>query len=124
MDVLKKQKYREIGFGNLLAKLQETVGAMSSDRTELNLLNIVQVTTYLMQVVERYPRLTGPERKQILLDVLEEYIDSNLSQEQAEELAPILGFVLPSVIDALISVDSKERVIQTKRCVASCFSCF
>jgi len=107
----------------IIIKLYKKIENIIRKEDKLTTINIIQVTTYLMQIIEKYPKLKGSERKEIILEVLIKYAKTNLSEEDYEEIKPFIDITMPIIIDTIISVDSKEIVIQTKKCLISCFTC-
>lgn len=107
----------------IISKIYKKIDDVIVKGDKITIINIISVTTYLMQIIERYPTLKGPERKEIILVVLLRYANINLSVEKFEELKPFILLTMPIIIDTIISVDSKELVIQTKKCLISCFPC-
>jgi hypothetical protein len=107
----------------IIIKLYKKIENIINKEDKLTTINIIQVTTYLMQIIETYPKLKGSERKEIILKVLIKYAKMNLSEEDYEEIKPFIDITIPIIIDTIISVDSKEIVIQTKKCLTSCFPC-
>jgi hypothetical protein len=106
----------------IIIKLYKKIEIITKE-DKLTTINIIQVTTYLMQIIEKYQKLKGFERKEIILKVLIQYAKNNLSEEKYEEIKPFIDITIPIIIDTIISVDSKEIVIQNKKCLISCFPC-
>jgi hypothetical protein len=65
--------------------------------------NIIVIATELMQIVEKYKGLTGPQKKMLVINVIKKAINSQIdSQETRNILNTIIDFTLPSVIDNLV----------------------
>jgi len=81
-------------------------------------INFATTCISLMQNVESFTNLRGLEKKDVILRVFEKYI----AEEQPDDI--VLN-IIPSFIDAMISVDRGEISIKIKpeKCLAACFGC-
>lgn len=84
--------------------------------------NISSVMLSLMVIIDQYPNLTGPQKKQIVLDTLKKYILDNFQQESDEcnELLNTLEGVLPNTIDLMVRIDRREVAIRLKKNFTTC----
>ncbi len=65
--------------------------------------NIIVIATELMQIVEKYKELTGPQKKMLVINVIKKVVNSQIdSQETRLALNTIIDFTLPTVIDNLV----------------------
>jgi hypothetical protein len=91
---------------------------------QINRSNIITIVLSLMQVVEQYESLKGKQKKAAIIDVLNQLIDEQVPMEQeALELKSLVYLTLPTVIDAMVSIDKKEVEIKVKNCCKKLISC-
>lgn len=93
---------------NILKYKQKLYDSLSNNSMSAE--NIITTTVTLMQISEQFKTLTGPMKKQLVLDVIKDSIKDN------EELVYLVDMILPSLIDTIISVDKKELRIKVKKC--------
>ena len=66
--------------------------------------NIIVIATELIQIVEKYKDLTGPQKKMLVVNVIKKIVNAQtISQETRTVLNTIIEFTLPTVIDNLIN---------------------
>ncbi len=66
-------------------------------------INIVVFATELMQIVEKYNGLTGPQKKMLVINVIKKLVNNQADSEETRvALNTIIDFTLPSVIDNLV----------------------
>lgn len=82
---------------------------------EINTLNIFTITINLMQLVEKYPKMKGPEKKGLVILVIQKLIKKYASDEALLSL-------IPPFIDNVISVDKGKISINIEEAATSCFS--
>jgi hypothetical protein len=71
---------------------------------KITAVNIVVIATELMQIVEKYKGLNGPQKKMLVINVIKKIVNSQIdSQETRSALITIIDFTLPIVIDNLVS---------------------
>jgi hypothetical protein len=76
--------------------------------------NVVMIMIDLMQIVDKYTELKGPQKKQVLLSALNMLIDDqNDNVEDVTDLKMLVKMTLPSVIDVIMSIDKKQLKIKT-----------
>jgi len=104
-----------------LNKIYESLSLVSND---INTSNIIQLTINLMRIIEKYPNLTGTQKKETIIYVLKKVIKDNLDNDETKQnLLFFIDTFLPYVIDTIISVDKKEVVIKIKKGFKKCFTC-
>lgn len=92
---------------------------------ELTRSNVVFILLTLMKSVEKFKNITGIQKKAIVLDVLNTFIDENISDlTEASELKLLVQLTIPSLIDTLVSIDTKEIKIKLKKSCKSILWCF
>jgi hypothetical protein len=103
----------------LYAELKNIIG-----KGQITPSNIITMVLNLMQVVEQYENLKGKQKKAAIIDVLNQVIDEQVHTEQyALELKSLVHLILPTVIDAMISIDKKEVEIKVKNGCKKLISC-
>ena len=107
---------------NNIEKLYASLSIIMKNN-KLNTTNILVITTNLMQIVEKYPKISGSQKKTLVVDVLKMFVGKNTDGENKEIILLYINTFLPSVIDTLISVDKKEMKIKTRKLFKKCFSC-
>lgn len=85
--------------------------------------NITTIVINLMQLVEKYPDLTGKQKKKLVIHVVKKFIEDKTDNEEEEVLLTFVDIFLPALIDTLVLVDKKEIVIKLKKTFSSCFYC-
>ena len=72
-------------------------------------INVVSIASELMQLVEKYKGLTGPQKKMLVISVIKKVVNSQVdSLETQSVLYTIIDFTLPIVIDNLVSAINGE----------------
>ena len=83
---------------------------------KLNTSNLTVILVNLMQIVETYPKLTGSQKKEVILAAINMLIDDqNDNVEDAETLKLLVKMTLPNLIDTLVSIDKKQLNIKLKK---------
>ena len=103
---------------NLYEELKEILAG-----AKLNSSNIMVILVNLMQLVEKYPKLKGPQKKEVILATFNMLIDDqNDNVEDAANLKLLVQMTLPSVIDTIVSIDTKQVQIKLKQASKFIFS--
>ena len=90
---------------------------------KLNASNLTVILVNLMQIIETYPKLTGPQKKEVILAAINMLIDDqNDNVEDAETLKLLVKMTLPNLIDTLVSIDKKQINIKLKRMTSYIFA--
>jgi hypothetical protein len=76
---------------------------------------MLKASIELMKAAEKYKNLSGIEKKNLVLYVLDKYIKDN-----NPELSSFMQIIHP-LIDIIILLDKKEIRIQLSKCFGSCF---
>ena len=82
---------------------------------DISAMNIFSITVNLMQLVEKYPKLSGPQKKSLVIQALEKVIKKH-GADQA------LLSIVPAFIDQAISLDKGKVVINVEEAASGCFS--
>jgi hypothetical protein len=89
--------------------------------------SILPTVVNLMQAAESINTIHGTQKKQMIVDALGNYISDEIKDDLPEsdfrDLMMYVNFVLPELIDTLISIDKKEIIIKASKIVKSCFPC-
>ena len=88
----------------------------------LSMDNIVDFVPELIKCAEKYKNLSGLEKKQLVVDLLKNLIDSTDGFGDDAVVDPILKSLVPSIIDNLIKVDKKQ--LKLKKSKPSCLCIF
>lgn len=96
---------------------------LTKNNSPLTKENITTIVLNLMQFVEKYPDLTGKQKKQLVIHVIKKFIKDTTDKEEEEVLLAFADIFLPTIVDTLVSVDKKEIVIKLKKTFSSCFPC-
>lgn len=103
---------------NLYEQLKEILAG-----AKLNSSNIMAILVNLMQIVEKYPTLKGPQKKQVILAAINMLIDDqNDNVEDAAGLKLLVQMTLPSVIDTIVNIDTKQVRIKIRQASKFVFS--
>lgn len=103
-------------------KLYESICMILVDK-KVTTINIVMIATNLMQIVEKYPKISGIQKKSLVIQVLKKFVIDQSDGDTENALLLFIDTFLPSVIDTIISVDVKDIVINIKKGVKSFFIC-
>jgi hypothetical protein len=89
---------------------------------KITVANIVDITTRLMAVVEQIDGMTGLQRKEMVLNVLKQYIRSQIHDDDFENvIVTVVDYTLPHLIDTIISFDRGELRIALNKATSCCF---
>jgi hypothetical protein len=103
----------------LYTQLKDIVGDATIDRE-----NIVGIALALMQLVEEYQDVKGPQKKDLVLHVLKLFIKDTIpDQSEAEPVTSVVELTLPTVIDTIVSVDKKELKIKLRKGCGKLLAC-
>lgn len=103
-------------------KLYESLKNITEGQ-KLTTMNVILVSTHLMQIVEKYPNINGSQKKETVIHVLKKLVIDTLDGDDEKALLLFIETFLPSVIDIIIAVDKKELAVKVKKGFKSCFSC-
>lgn len=103
-------------------KLYETLSNIIGDN-KLTTTNAVLITTNLMQIVEKYPNVSGTQKKNLVIHVLKRFVIDNLEGNDEQAMLLFIDVFLPSIIDTIISIDKKVLAIKMHKGLKACFSC-
>ena len=109
-------------FDRLYQKLQEVAkdGITSSNSTGIVLT--------LMQSVQTLGNLNGPQKKELVIDVVKKFIREKVDDENVKrDLQIFADLTLPPLIDEFVALNNRETRIKVKNCIGKiinrCLSC-
>ena len=79
--------------------------------------SMIIVCVAAMKIVDQVPKLTGPDKKQIVLLVLKKLVSQGDNQAV---LLNVINNVMPVAIDTLISVDKKKIRLHVRKVFNCC----
>lgn len=87
--------------------IEEVLNQVDSmiDGNKPNRHNLIKLTVNLMKFVEKYPDIHGVEKKQLVIAVLERYLEKTGVDKAIIQL-------IPSFIDMAVALSKKEVVIK------------
>lgn len=86
-------------------------------KSDIDTTTIVSITITLMQVIESYKKLTGNQKKSIVLHTLQKYVnDEVVNLNNKIKILSFINKLLPPIIDTFISIDKQDIQIAIKSC--------
>jgi C4-dicarboxylate-specific signal transduction histidine kinase len=78
--------------------------------------NAIIITAMIMEKVEKIKGLSGPEKKQLVIDVMWLLVEKSglIVEEDKEAMKIIVKNLVPNAIDALVSASHGQLKIQVK----------
>jgi hypothetical protein len=95
-------------------KLNKELLKLISKHGDLSKDTIIPLCLEMVQIVESYKDLKGPQKKELVIEVLKEYAKLNLESPEEEIVLMAIDHLLPPAIDAFIAIDKKQVIIKTK----------
>ena len=93
----------------------ETISILFSEELDnFSLGTVVDIIPNLIRCVEKYKTLSGTEKKRLVLELIDRFIDRTDGFGDDTVVDPILKTIVPSVIDNLIKVEDKKIVLRKK----------
>jgi hypothetical protein len=99
-------------FDELYRKLKELIAHKGNFA-----LNLADICIGLMQSCEGYTEIPGPQKKALIISVVQKYAD-----EDSGNIASVFIDMLPGLIDAFVEVDKHRLVIITKEPKSCCLN--
>lgn len=92
-----------------------------------NMIGLSDVTPVLARIMEyagTFTDISGEQKKAIVIAVLQRIVDSTdkVTEPVREVLLPIVQYMVPGIIDSLISASKGNFIFKMKG--KGCFSCF
>ncbi len=109
-------------FDRLYQKMQE----VSKDGVTSS--NITGIVLTLMQSVQTIGNLNGPQKKELVIDVIKKFIREKVDDENVKrDLQIFADLTLPPLIDEFVALNNRETRIKVKNCIGKiinrCLSC-
>ncbi len=101
----------------LIDGVEHLYNYIKSTHTEtIDVTNIISIVTELIQLVEKYKSLTGPQKKMLVISVIRKLVNSqDISQNDKNTINIVIENTVPVVIDSLISaINGKLSFNKTK----------
>lgn len=86
---------------------------------ELNTTKVIGLVTRLMQSVDTYTNVSGKEKKEVILEVIDRIIN-DLPDGTSKDVLKTARPMIPDIIDTIISVDKRELKIRAKKMWKRC----
>jgi hypothetical protein len=100
------------------AVIESIVGTFDGD---LNIDSIIKLLPKLIQHVDNYKNLSGRERKNMVVSMLNHIVDITDGPGDDDILDPVIKRVIPSVIDLVLEVDNGKLKIKKKGCLLNMY---
>lgn len=98
--------------------IEKISNLLSEELEHFSFGTVVDIIPHLIRCVEKYKQLSGIEKKRLVIELIERFIDRTDGFGDDEFVDPILKTIVPSVIDNLIKVEDKKLVLRkTKNCL-------
>lgn len=87
--------------------------------------NISSICLNLMVIVETYPNLTGSDKKLLVLETIESFVNKKMMGKSSDypQLIFIIQVALPMIIDMFIGIDKNNLKIHAKGSIRRCLPC-
>ena len=100
------------------------VESMAESLDNFTVDKLMEVLPRLISHVENYKNLSGPEKRSLVVRMLNHIIDITDCPGDDEIWDPILKRLVPSIIDSMIKVENKQLRLRKKpKCIGRLFSC-
>jgi len=82
--------------------------------------NIMSISITLMKIVEKNKKISGQMKKELVIHLIRKFVIDNTSPEDIDNILFVVNYILPNLIDTIISIDKKEIIIATKKTFSRC----
>ena len=86
-------------------------------------IDIISIGRFIMEIVEKYPELSGEEKKQVVIEVVTKIVNETTlgSQQMDTIIDTIITFALPIAIDEIIAASKgKYNLNKLPKCKKCC----
>lgn len=90
------------------------------NETDLNSENLLYIVTNVMTAVGKYKTLSGSEKKEIVLGLINDAIDNIKDSDIKQILTVMMKWVVPNAIDLLIDISKKKYKFNTNSRIGKC----
>ena len=94
--------------------LTKIIESLDDDFTQFSLDKITMLVPKLIVAAEKYKKLKGSDKKELVMELLKNIIRKYDNVEDDSILDSIMFELVPSMIDTLISVDKKKLKLKKK----------
>lgn len=101
------------GFKHATTQLAVKLSEAVTER-QLDLESIVPIAINLITFVEGLGKLSGLEKKRIVIDVIKDYVSKNTKDPQKADLLAFISLTLPGLIDNIIDLSTGKIQIRVK----------
>ena len=100
--------------------IEKISNLLAEELDNFSLGTVVDIIPPLIKCVEKYKTLIGIEKKKLVLELIERFIDRTDGFGDDAVVDPILKAIVPSVIDNLIKVENKKLVLRKRNKYLCC----
>ena len=83
---------------------------------------IVDILPKIIAYVQKYKKLSGDQKKALIIQLLNVIIDKTDGPGDDEVFDPILKRLVPILIDTFIKIENKELKFKPPGCLGRCFT--
>ena len=84
--------------------------------------DIVPFAVLAMQIVEKFPNLSGPDKKDLVIRLAQRLVDDYVPQKEEEIVRAAVDALLPAVIDQIVAASKGQLKLNLAK-VRGCFGC-
>ena len=99
---------------DLIEELSITFKDISSEK-------IVEIIPKILVHVKQFKKLSAENKKQLIVDILNQIIDKTDGPGDDEIFDPILKRLVPTIIDTFLKIDNGELSLKKPNCIRKCF---
>ena len=99
------------------------IEALAITFKDINAEKIIELLPKLIAYVQKYKKLSGDQKKALIIKFLNIIIDKTDGPGDDEIFDPILKRLVPILIDTFIKIDNKELSFKKPTCLGKCFTC-
>tara|TARA_B110001469_G_scaffold7779_1_gene7849 strand:+ start:232 stop:588 length:357 start_codon:yes stop_codon:yes gene_type:complete len=99
------------------------IEALAITFKDINAEKIIELLPKLIAYVQKYKKLSGDQKKALIIKFLNIIIDKTDGPGDDEIFDPILKRLVPVLIDTFIKIDNKELSFKKPKCLGKCFAC-
>ena len=99
------------------------VKSLTESLDQFSINNLMDILPKLISHVHNYKQLSGPEKKKLVVNMINHIIDVTDGPGNDTVWDPIIKQLVPNIIDTLIKVENKEIILRKKKKYSKLFSC-
>ena len=93
------------------------------DERDFTAADLMHFATLAIQLVDKYPELSGPAKKDMVVRLAERIVQDYVPEEEKDTVLAAVRLLLPGIIDTVIAATKGQLGINLKKKLNSC-SCF